>query len=340
MELEQNKYFDITTGIVYYGNRDPYHYIPDLEEILTHHCNFVIYPVTEEDVELHQKALAEIFDVSQKAGLTVFAHPSGIGHVFDGYATSRFVVEHWDSWQVLSNFKPAPAACMNNLEFKAFMRKWIDQVVELGADGIAWDNPHYDIQKNEHNLLQWGCWCDYCNHLYLQKFNHRLPKGIGEEISLLNEYTIIKFIKELCDYAKQKNLINIVCLSPQNVNNLNMASWHQVSEIETLDFLAAKAYWYYSQYRADSYIKGIAKKVSDACEKQGKNSQIWIQNFKLMNGEEKQVEKAIEICMNEKIDSVVGWSYYGSRAISSLRCQNPKLVWEVLGNKFERFNSR
>ena len=135
-------------------------------------------------------------------------------------------------------------------------------------------------------------------------------------------------------------MINIVCLSPQNINNLNMASWHQVSEIETLDFLSAKAYWYYSQYRADSYIKGIAKKVSDACEKQGKNSQIWIQNFKLMNGEEQQVEKAIEICMNEKIDSVVGWSYYGSRAISSLRCQNPKLVWEVLGNKFERFNSR
>jgi hypothetical protein len=216
MDLADNKNLDVTTGIVYPAVKDIYHYISDLEEILKHHCNFVIYPITEEDIELHQKSLAEIFDVSQKTGLTVFAHPCGIGHVFDGSATSRFVVEHRDSWQVLSTFQPVPATCMNNLEFKAFMQHWIDQVVALGADGIAWDNPHYYIHE--------------------------------------------------------------------------------------------------------------------------KKSQIWIQNFKLLAGEEKQVVKAIDICMNEKIDSIVGWSYYGSRAISSQRCQNPKVVWDILGNMFERFN--
>lgn len=337
MDLENSKNFNVSTGIVYFGSRDPYHYIFDLEEILTHHCTFVIYPVTEEDIELHQQNLTEIFDVSKKSGLGVLALPFGIGHVFEGDSASKFVLENRNSWQVSANFQPVPAACMNNFEFKAFLYKWIDLVVELGVDGIVWDNPHYYIPKNETKMLQWGCWCNSCNQVYLQKFDHRLPRGIGEEINLLNEYSIIIFLKELCEYAKQKNLINIVCLSPQNVNNLSMSGWHQVSELQTLDFLAAKAFWYYYQYRADSYVKGVAKKVSDLCEQHAKKSQIWIQNFKLLAGEEKQVEQAIEICINEKIDSIVSWSYYGSRAISSLRCQNPKAIWDLLGNMFERF---
>lgn len=340
MNLNNNQNFDITAGIVYSGNRDPYHYIADLEEILTHHCNFVIFPVTEEDFELQYQAIAEIFDLSKKTGLTVFAHPSGIGHVFDGSGVSKLVFENRDSWQVLSNFQAVPAACMNSLEFNAWLRNWIDQVVALGADGIVWDNPHYYIHKSQQRLLQWGCWCRYCKQVYLQKFNHRLPKGIGEEINLLNEYTIIAFLTELCGYAKARKLINIVCLSPQNANNLSLSSWHQVGEIQTLDFLAVKAYWYYSQYQADSLVKGLAKKVRDICEKYEKKSQIWIQNFKLLAGEEKQVEKAIDICMKEQIDSVVAWSYYGSRAISAWRCQNPKVVWDVLGEMFQRFVAR
>ncbi len=337
MNQNNNQNFDVSTGIVYFGNRDPYHYISDLEEILTHHCNLVIHTVSEQDLEFYHKSLAELFDISKKAGLTVFAHPWGVGQIFDGYAISKFVLEHKESWQMLSNFKSVPAACMNNPEFKAFLQQWIDQVVELGADGIVWENPHYYILKSEKKMLQWGCWCSYCKNLYLQKFHHRLPRGIGEEINLLNEYTIINFLKELCDYAKEKNLINIVCLSPTNANNLSMSSWHQVSEIHTLDIVAAKAYWYYSQFKLDSFVKGVAKKVNNLCENHGKKSQIWIQNFKILAGEEKQVERAIEICMDEKIDSLVGWSYYGSRAISSLRCQNPKAVWDVLGIMFKRF---
>lgn len=110
--------------------------------------------------------------------------------------------------------------------------------------------------------------------------------------------------------------------------------------MQSLDFLAAKAFWYYYQYRADSYVKGVAKKVSDLCEKHVKKSQIWIQNFKLLSGEEKQGEKSIEIFINEKIDSIIGWSYYGSRAISSLDYQNLKAVWDLWGNMFEQFISR
>jgi len=198
MDQKNKKNFENTTGIVYIGNRDPIHYISDLEEILTHHCDFVIHPLSEEDLDLYYNSLAEIFEITKKAGLSVIVQPSSVGNVFDGYGISKFVVEHQESWQILSNFQPVPAACMNNPEFKGFLKNWIDRVVELEADGIAWENPHYYIFKNETNTLQWGCWCNYCKSLYLKKFQNRFPKGIGEEIDLLNEYTISNFLKELC----------------------------------------------------------------------------------------------------------------------------------------------
>jgi hypothetical protein len=79
-------------------------------------------------------------------------------------------------------------------------------IVELGLDGIVWDNPHYYIHKNEKKMLQWGCWCNSCNQGYLQKFNHRLPRRIGEEKNLLNEYTIFIFLKEFCEYTNLRKV--------------------------------------------------------------------------------------------------------------------------------------
>ena len=329
--------FDFTTGIVYIGNRDPIHYISDLEEIITHHCDFVIHPLSEKDLDLYSKSLAEIFEVSKKAGLKIIVQPSSVGNVFDGYYVSKFVLEHKETWQVLSNSLAVPAACMNNPEFRSYLRSWIDIVAELGADGIAWENPHYYNAKNETKILQWGCWCNYCKNLYLQKFQNRFPKGIGEEINLLNEYTINDFLKELCHYSKEKQLTNIISLSPVSAKNLSMASWNQIAKIPELDIFAAKAYWYYFQGNAESFVNGIAKKVSKLCDQHNKTSQIWIQNFKIVAGEEKHVERAIEICIAEKIKSLVGWSFYGSRATSSMRCQNPKVVWDILGDMFGHF---
>lgn len=337
MNQKYNQNFEVTTGIVYFGTRDPIHYIYDLEEILTHHCNFVIHPVSEEDIDLYHKSLAEIFDITKKAGLVVIVQPWSFGNVFNGYGGSKFVLEHRECWQILSNSQSVPAACMNNPEFATFLKQWINRIVELGADGIVWENPHYYIFKNDNKLLQWGCWCNYCKKLYLQKFYHRLPKGIGEEIKLLNECTIASFLKELCDYSKKKHLINIVCLSPIYAKNLSMSSWHLVCEIPTLDIFAANAYWYYSQFNADSFVKGVAKKLSSVCDEHKKKSQLWIQNFRIIAGEEKHIKRAIEICLNEKIDSLVGWSYYGSRVVSALRCQNPRVVWDILGDMFKRF---
>ncbi len=337
MDRNSHQTYNLTTGIVYLGNRDPYHYISDIEEILTHHCNFIVHIITEEDLEYYRKTLAELFEISKEAGFTVIAQPWGIGNVLDGFTPSKFVLEHQESLQMLSNFQSVPAACMNNPNFRNYLKQWIDAVVELGVDGIAWENPHYYTLKNEKKMLQWGCWCNNCKELYLKKFHHRLPTGIGEEIILLNEYSIINFLLEMCNYAKEKHLINIVCLSPIYYRNLSMSSWHQISEIQTVDILAAKPYWYYSQFQADSFVKGIAKKISGLCEKNGKISQIWIQNFKLLSGEESQVKKVIEICIEENIESLVGWNYYGSRVISSMRCQNPKAVWDILGEMFGRF---
>ncbi len=61
----------IRTGISYFGNRNPRHFRVDLEEIKSHHCNFILHTFSENDQLFYKYTVAELIQLSKAAGLEV-----------------------------------------------------------------------------------------------------------------------------------------------------------------------------------------------------------------------------------------------------------------------------
>ncbi len=53
------------TGISYFGNRNPRHFISDLEEILSHNCSFIVHTFSENDQEYYKETMRELLALSK-----------------------------------------------------------------------------------------------------------------------------------------------------------------------------------------------------------------------------------------------------------------------------------
>ena len=67
----------IKTGVSYFGNRNPRHFISDLEEILTHNCNFIVHTFSENDQQFYKETMREMVSMSKDAGLECYVDPWG-----------------------------------------------------------------------------------------------------------------------------------------------------------------------------------------------------------------------------------------------------------------------
>jgi len=135
----------IRTGISYFGNRNPRHFLADLEEMKSHHCNFIVHTFSENDQLFYKYTLAELIKLSKAAGLEVYVDPWGVLRIFGGEATSDFAFKHREICQILHTGETAPGACLNHPQSREFMFKWIDDAVEIGAAVLFWDEPHFFI---------------------------------------------------------------------------------------------------------------------------------------------------------------------------------------------------
>src|SRR5690349_16380766 len=99
-------------GVSYFGNRFLSHAKDDLKRIAD--CSdYVVHTLSEADMSYHKKVMNSICNESRKLGLEVWADPWSLGGVFGGEAFSRFLMEHRDAWQVMSDGRVMPSACLN-----------------------------------------------------------------------------------------------------------------------------------------------------------------------------------------------------------------------------------
>jgi len=331
----------VATGISYFGNRNPRHFVEDLEEILEHHCTFIVHTFSENDREFYKETMQELVELSKGAGLEVYLDPWGVGKVFGGEAYSSFALKNRDACQVLSNGELAPAACMNHPKFREFIRQWIDDAVEIGADVLFWDEPHFYIDwQNKDKLLFWSCWCSYCKERYRKLFEENLPPSLSEEIALLREESIVDFLTEVCDYAKSKGVKNAVCLLPYKTGQMGLRNWSRVAAIASVDLIGTDPYWSFpKQVNLEEFVGTWSREVNRLAKRYGKEGQIWIQNFRIPEGAEEEVRRAIEVAYAAGIRNFAAWSFYGTGYMSYIRCGNPQKVWDTLGESYAKLHS-
>lgn len=325
----------IKTGISYFGNRNPRHFVSDLEEILIHHCNFIVHTFSENDQEFYKDTIRELISLSKDADLECYLDPWGIGRVFGGETYSKFVLMNRDACQVLPDGELAPAACLNNAKFLEFMCRWIDHAAEIGADVLFWDEPHFFIDfKDKDRFSLWYCRCGACLEKFVEHYRKDFSKANLEEIGQFREDSVVDFLQQLCNYTLTKGLKNAVCLLPLKDDNWTVSDWSRVAGISSLDIFGTDPYWIHFNEDLHKFVGDFAREVRDLCVEYNKEPQIWIQAYKIPTGREDEIKEAIAVAYAEGIRNFAAWSYYGTAYMSYIRSDNPQKVWDVLGEVY------
>jgi len=327
----------VRTGISYFGNRNPRHFLIDLEEILNHNCNFILHTFSENDQLFYKQTMAELIQLSKDAGLQVYVDPWGVGRIFGGEATSEFAFNHRDVCQVLSSGETAPAACMNNPRVHDFMRKWIDDAVEIGADVLFWDEPHLFIDWENikaDRLPRWACWCNHCKEKFQIRYGTAMPKTMGDDVQRFREATTVEFLAMLCDYAHERKVKNAVCLLPHHERKFGVTEWSRIAAIDSLDIFASDPYWMYFEKGIGEFVGEVSREIVTLASQCNKEAQVWIQNFRIPKGREDEIREAIAVAYAEGVRNLAAWSFYGTAYMSYIRSDDAQRVWDTLGEVY------
>lgn len=317
-------------GVSYYGNRFVNHAIEDLKRIAGC-CDYVVHTVSESDLTYHKSVLAKIFAESRKLKLEVWADPWGLGGVFGGESFSKFLLEHRDSWQVMSDGRIMPVACLNRPEWKSYVREWILSVRDMGAQVIFWDEPHVAFDLSSEMSGIFSCTCLICSDLYRQRYGEKIPQKLNDHAREFRRQTLRTFLTEMMAYAKTKNIKNVLCLYAFKGNAEYEALWNEAAALKDLDIFGCDPYWrWHGHHNPANHVADFSRRVIQAVQKNNKESQVWIQAMRLPKGAEHEMSEAIEAAIREGITHIAAWSYDGGELLDPILSESPSDVWKNL----------
>ena len=289
---------DMQTGVSYILTRDLSQARQDLVEITT--CsNFVVHTFSETDFYYHRQNMREIIKLSRQQGLSVYLDPWGVGGVFGGETFSLFVAENPDAC-LKRKGKIIPIADISSKKFRKFMKEWLAAALAMEPDVIFWDEPH-----------QAG-------------MNYK-----REEIK-----KIIDFLAEMTAIVSQYGVKNAVCVYPQK-DKLALNLWENILSLKTIDIFGTDPYWLFWNKKLD-FVEEFAKKVYNLCKEYDKEPQLWIQAFKIPQGQEQEISRAVEIVSAAGIKNIASWSYDSGSLVDHLNSANPELVWQTLKQAYNK----
>ncbi|MBI2870465.1 MAG: hypothetical protein HYY14_02015 [Candidatus Omnitrophica bacterium] len=325
------------TGISYFGNRNPEHFRRDAEVMMRNHCTYVVHTFSETDLAFYAGTMKEIVAISHEAGLEVWVDPWGVGQVFGGETFSRLIATHLDHRQVSAKGQSLAIACINNPDFRRFMTHWTDTAIELGADVLFWDEPHFHIfEKGDDD---WACHCIHCEIAFKAASGRDLPLELTPEVRKFRDHSIVTFLTELCDRVKARGKRNAVCLLPPYIVPDCLADWDTVARIKSLDIIGTDPYWHLGGIKAQEIVREYSRKIADLARLYNKEAQIWILAFRIKQGTESDLARACEAAYKEGIRNLAAWSYLGTGYMSHLASDNPQLVWETLGRAYQKLRN-
>jgi hypothetical protein len=326
-------------GVSYFGNRFLNHAREDLKRIATS-CDYIVHTVNETDLTYHKAVLARLFHESRKSGLEIWVDPWGLGGVFGGEASSQFLLEHRDSWQMMSNGKIGPAACMNRPEWRSYMKEWVLSVRDMGGQVIFWDEPHmaFDLES------EWGgvfsCFCPECQQLFKRKYGSAMPSKLSPQVRDFRRDMMRSFLNEMMGFAKSKNMKNALCLYAYKGHAEYDQLWKEAAALPDLDIFGCDPYWHWRFKREPTpHVTEFSKYVVEHATANRKSSQIWIQSMRLPTGKEPGIGQAVEAAVKQGVTHVAAWSFDGGELLDTVLSERPEVVWEETERAFRRFRS-
>lgn len=321
-------------GVAYFGNRFLKHAREDLADI-AECCTYVVHTFSERDLYFHKAAMENIFAETRKRGMTVWVDPWGVGGVFGGEAFSKFLLDHRKSWQFLSTGKAVQSACLNNPEFRAFVKEWILNVKDLGGQVILWDEPHVHASFELEMSRIYTCTCPICEKKYLDTYAEKMPPLRDHLVQEFRVETMRSFLNEIMSFAKKRGLKNALTIYALNGNQEYDRLWNIAGSLKDVDIFGCDPYWrWHGKKDPVKHITRFSEKVIKTCWEHGKEPHVWIQAMRFPKGAEKEIGKAVEAAARAGIRNIAAWSYDGGELLDTVYSENSRNVWNMVKKAF------
>ncbi len=327
-------------GVAYLGNRYLDHARRDLARIAAV-ADHIVHTVSETDLYFHKAALTRIVAASREAGLEVWADPWGLGGVFGGESYSKYLLEHPEAWQVLSNGRRVPAACLNRPAFRDFVKEWVITAGQMGAQVVFWDEPHVYF----HWDLEWegvyACVCEDCRAAFKKRHGRNPPAKLDDKSHAFRRESLSNFLAELMAYAHHRGLKNALCLYAFEGYAEYDKIWTALGSLPGVDVFGCDPYWRWRPARQDpdAHVRRYTERVVSLAAPLKKGAQVWIQAMRLPKGAEGEIEIACRAATAAGATHLTAWSYDGGALLDPVLSEDPGRVWEAVERAFRAVRS-
>lgn len=319
----------LRAGCSYFGVRILRHAQRDLEDLATRGYAGVLHTFSENDLQYYRGTMRDIVAASHAVGLEVQTAPWGLGRTFGGEAESRFVTFHPEACQVLDDGRRVATGCLNHPLYRAYCRDWADAALEIGADYVFWDEPHW-IQP-EHvgaEPERWACRCDACR----ERFGRELPNELTDEVRAFREASLVDFLREMTAHVGSRGGKNTICLLPLTDGPHGISDWDAVASLPGVAKLATDPYWKNFGEPAGPFVGRFAKLLSQTARRHGVEPQLWVPSFGLTRDDIPDLVAAIEHTRAAGVEDVWTWGFEACGHMTSLATPDAPLVWEAVTN--------
>ena len=248
----------IETGVSYFANGWLHHFERDLEDILAHHCTYIVHSFSENELIFARKRNETFFRKTRDAGLGCWANPWAVMGLFGGEQFSAFVPRNPDACQILSTGQRAPAACPSAHETQAAMKYWVDAAIDSGADTLFWDEPHLYIPDWDDlhfaSDSAFACFCPRCRISFQSRFGQPMPETLTAEMRIFREDLMVNFLAEMIGYAKDKGVRNAITLLPVEDEASESLPWNRIADLRGLDIFGTDPYWFLHNKDCTKYV--------------------------------------------------------------------------------------
>ena len=314
-------------GCSYFGVRILRHVIRDLEDIASRGYTGVLHTFSENDLAYYRGTMQQIVAASHAVGLEVQVGPWGVGRTFGGEAESRFVTMRPDACQVLDDGRRVAAGCLNNPAYREYCREWADAALELGADKVFWDEPHWaqPAHVGVDDPERWACTCDVCR----EKFGGPMD-ALTPEVQAFREASLVDFLREMTAHIDARGRRSTVCLLPLVEGPHGIGDWDAVASLPGLATLATDPYWKSFGEPAGPFVERFARLAAETATRNGVEPQLWVPSFGLTRDEIPELEAAVAAARDAGVDDVWTWGYEACAHMTSLATPDAPLVWEAV----------
>ena len=322
-------------GFAWHHAKTPKYARADFEDMIDLNCNAVLIAASENDLDYWYPNMVEIIEEAKSVGLKVWLNYWAFGGVFGGEPPSVFLHNNHNYRQKTAESQEfVPAACINAPEFRQHFHSVIDRTLsDMKIDGVFFDEPHYYLAFD---ISEFTCTCDYCKSKFKNDYNTEMPLVYNDVIDEFRKSSMLQFLTECCSKVKNINssIETCVCVIPKAFETLGTPNWESILAIPEIDMFSTDPYYHIFGMDREWAIKTAAR-TFDLAKKYGKKSQLWVQLFRIPNGEEESVSTLIPVYRDLGVDSIFGWSYLANKG-TSISSDNPDVLWKLVTDEYRR----